>query len=101
VVLLGLEGRPSVRFRTVRGDWLNNIEVTHAVQRFALAQFTLHQHRDGALLLRIARPDHAPDALRNVLLELFGSGQRLTIETLDAFEGKVVQYTSDLAEAQP
>src|SRR5262249_39647597 len=45
VVLVGLEGRPPIRFRTMRGEWLNNIEVTHALQRFALAQFTLHQDR--------------------------------------------------------
>jgi phenylacetate-CoA ligase len=97
-VLFGLEGRPPVRFRTMRGEWLNNIEVTHALQRFAIPQFTLNQERDGALRLRLAGTgeNHA----RAALLELFGPGQRLTVEQVSSFAGKVVQYTSSLVEAQ-
>ena len=100
-VLVGLEGRPPVRFRTMRSEWLNNIEVTHALQPFAIPQFTLHQESDGALRLRLTGAGHHEGQIRNALLELFGPGQRLTFESVPAFDGKVVQYTSDLAESEP
>jgi phenylacetate-CoA ligase len=100
-LLVGLEGRPPVRFRTMTGEWLNNIEVTHALQRFAISQFTLHQNRDSALQLRLAGSGLPTDAMQRCLLELFGHGQPLTVETVARFEGKVVQYTSDLTGAQP
>lgn len=32
VILDGLQGRPPVRFRTPAGEWLNNIEITHALR---------------------------------------------------------------------
>lgn len=100
-VLMGLAGRPPVRFRTMTGEWLNNIEVTHAFRQFALAQFALHQDREGTLQLRLAGTDLRLNAIRNALLELFGPNQALNIETISNFEGKVVQYTSDLTGAQP
>ncbi len=99
-VLIDLEGRPPVRFRTMRGEWLNNIEVTHALRPFAIPQFTLHQEDDGALLLRISGTSSDLDHIRSALLELFGPGQRLVVEQLSSFEHKTVQYTSSLAEAQ-
>lgn len=99
-VLVGLEGRPPIRFRTMRGEWLNNIEVTHALQRFAIPQFTLSQERDGGLRLRLVGTAAGEIQARAVLLELFGPGQRLTVEQAPSFEGKVVQYTSSLVEAQ-
>jgi phenylacetate-CoA ligase len=101
LVLVGLEGRPPVRFRTMTGDWLNNIEVTHALQRFAIPQFTLHQNREGALQIRLTGIGLPTDVIQRCLLELFGKGQRLTMETIASFDGKVVQYTSDLADEQP
>jgi phenylacetate-CoA ligase len=100
-VLVGLEGRPPVRFRNMRGEWLNNIEVTHTLQRFAIPQFTLHQRRDHALELRAMGMGAATDQVRQALLELFGPGQPLFLEEVPRFDGKVVQYTSELADAQP
>lgn len=101
LVLVGLEGRPPVRFRTLAGDWLNNIEVTHALQRFAIPQFTLHQNREGALQIRLRGIGLPTDVIARCLLELFGPGQPLSVETVAGFDGKVVQYTSDLAAEQP
>jgi phenylacetate-CoA ligase len=101
-VLVELDGRPPVRFRTTRGEWLNNIEVTHVMQRYAIPRFTLHQDAGGALLLRLTGAENEEESIRNSLLELFGPGQRLVVEQVVSFdEGKVVQYTSSLAEAQP
>lgn len=100
-VLVGLEGRPPVRFRTMRGEWINNIEVTHALRGFPLAQFVLHQRADGALRLRVADSSGDDGAIREPLTALFGIGQQIEIERVRHFGGKVVQYTSDLAGARP
>jgi phenylacetate-CoA ligase len=94
--LAGLEGRPPVRFHTMTGERINNIEVTHLLQPFAIPQFTLHQAADGCLRLRLARPGPQVNAIRQALLGLFGAGQRLEIEAVESFDGKVVQYASDL-----
>ncbi len=95
-VLTGLEGRPTVRFRTAGGEWLNNIEVTHALQSFALSQFTLQQAGDGSLRLRVA--GFTPDlgAAQAALRRLFGPELPLVVESVPSFDGKVVQYTSEL-----
>jgi phenylacetate-CoA ligase len=93
--LVGLSGRQPVRFRAADGSWLNNIEVTHALGRFALSQWTLHQHGDGRLELRTAGGD--PSALRAALADLFGAGATIDVDVGASFDGKVRQYTSDLA----
>jgi phenylacetate-CoA ligase len=95
-VLLDLEGRPPIRFRTTHGEWLNNIEITHALQRFAIPQFTLHQTATGALRFRYLCGTRDSDAIRDVLLDLFGAAQTLELEEVPSFGDKVVQYTSDL-----
>lgn len=100
-VLIGLEGRPPVRFRTSTGAWINNIEVTHTLRPFPLAQYALHQDARGALRLRLAgRPPRRREvaaALRN----LFGEDQDLAVEEGADFGAKVVQYTSDLPDDRP
>ena len=93
-LLTGLEGRPPVTFRTASGDVLNNIEVTHRLQRLPLAQWTLHQHRDGSLLLRWCGPAGIDAELRRVMDELFGA-LALAVERVPGFDGKVIQYTTD------
>jgi phenylacetate-CoA ligase len=96
-VLVALEGRPPVRFRNMRGEWMNNIEVTHALQRFAIAQFTLHQDCEGALLLRFCGAGDQDNEICDSLMQLFGPGQPLRSERVPTLGGKVIQYTSDLA----
>lgn len=100
-VLVDLEGRPPVRFRTGAGEWINNIEITHALQPCALARFALHQAADGALRLRLPAGAEAGEAAaaRERLEALFGRGQPLAVETEAWYEDKVVQYTSDLEGA--
>jgi phenylacetate-CoA ligase len=101
VVLVGLEGRPPVRFMTASGEWINNIEVTQLLQRLAIPQFTLHQNKEGALEFRFAGPRENETQVRTVLLQLFGQQQPLLIEHVPMFEGKVIQYTSSLDGALP
>jgi phenylacetate-CoA ligase len=97
-VLVGLEGRPPVMFSTMRGEKINNIEVTHALQHFALPQFTLHQDRLGHLRFQVAGRVQSIEPIREALLALFGRGQPLRIDTVEAFGEKVIQYTSDRSE---
>ncbi len=96
-VLVGLEGRAPVRFRAHSGEWLNNIEVTHALQPLALRQFQLLQRADGALLLRATGLARHGGGLRAALLGLFGDQQVLILEELAGGEGKLLQYSSELS----
>jgi phenylacetate-CoA ligase len=96
-VLKGFSGRPPVRYRSADGSWLNNIEVTHAFRDLAIPQWSLHQDRDGHLLLRHSGREMWNDPARTVLQSLFGN-LPLTIEPLPADGGKLVQYTTDLVD---
>ena len=96
-VLLGLSGRRPVRY-LARGDWINNIDVTHALLPFPISHFNVHQRADASVALRLA-PDamtHA-GAAQAALASLFGQ-QMVTVELLQA-DDKTLQYTSDLAGA--
>jgi phenylacetate-CoA ligase len=95
-VLVGLAGRSPLRYRTANGEWINNIDITHALKPLAIALFGVHQHGDGAIVLRLA-PGAMPQAgqARALLAPFFGA---ITVETLLA-EDKIIQYTSDLQEA--
>jgi phenylacetate-CoA ligase len=94
-LLVDLEGRPPVLFRTLDDRPLNNIDISMALRPLAIAQYTLHQNADGSLRLRLDAAAPLDDA-RAALLELFGAAQRLTIEPLTGPRHKFVQYTSDV-----
>lgn len=96
-VLVGLEGRSPVRFRACSGEWLNNIEVTHALKSLHLKQYQLHQTSSGRLILRVADVGRREAELRAALQGLFGTEQALLIEELDCTDGKLLQYSSELA----
>jgi phenylacetate-CoA ligase len=94
-VLHGLSGRAPVRFLTQNGEWINNIDVTHALRPFAIAQFGLHQSHDGRLTLRLAKSAlHLASTACEALIPIFGA-QPIHVEPIVA-EDKIVQYTSDL-----
>lgn len=99
-VLVGLEGRPPVMFCTMAGEWINNIEVTHALKEFAIPQYTFHQKGDASLEMRLAKPHPPLEQIRRAMLELFGPGQKLDLELVEQFDGKTVQYTSDLEKSR-
>jgi phenylacetate-CoA ligase len=100
-VLGDLEGRPPVRYRTAQGGWINNIEITHALRVFAIPQYTVCQRGDGSIEVRLSAASGARERVREVLVALLGAGQRLSVEEVAAFDGKVVQYTSELVDACP
>jgi phenylacetate-CoA ligase len=95
-VLVGLEGRPPVRFRTMNGEWINNIEVTHALHKFPIPRFALHQKSDGSLQLKMHGARRYQRAVIGALKELFGDGQPLKLETFRDNDEKVIQYTSEM-----
>jgi len=98
--LVGLSGRAPVRFRVANGEWINNIDITHVLGHFSIAQFGLHQRADGGIVLRLAPSALSlVDAARAALKRLFGI-QTIDLEVITA-EDKIVQYTSDLESSQP
>jgi phenylacetate-CoA ligase len=97
-VLQALHGRAPVRFQTATGGWVNNIDVTHALERWPLAQYALHQRADTSLHLRLAPAAMAyASAVRAALQALLGP-LPLDLHPLAA-EDKVLQYTTALEAA--
>jgi phenylacetate-CoA ligase len=96
-LLTHLEMRHPIIFRGTNGQTINNIDVTMALEPFALSRYALHQFADGRLRLRLeALGSHLP--IQKAILDLFGLDQLLDITSFDgeASEGKIVQYTSDM-----
>lgn len=95
-LLVDLAGRPPVVFVGASGQAINNIDVTGALRGFGLAQYSLHQARDGALTLHVPAGNLPGDELRAAVLSLFGPNQPLTVLPLKLpASGKVVQYTRE------
>ena len=98
-MIVDLVGRAPVRFRDATGAWRNNIEVTHALKHLPIAQYALHQHRDGSFTLSLsAGSRHQGDQAAAALGGLFGPVS-LSLATLPD-GAKAQQYTTDLAEVQ-
>jgi phenylacetate-CoA ligase len=97
-VLLGLSGRPPVRFRTAQGQWVNNIDVTHALGALALPQFGLHQRADGSLTLRLSHSALALGPAALLALRPLLGDVLMDVQAI-AMQDKIVQYTTDLVEA--
>jgi phenylacetate-CoA ligase len=95
-VLLDFSGRRPVRFRTATGAWINNIDISHALDHLPAAQFALHQDAAGAITLSLSS-DAMPDAAvaQAALVPLLGD-LPMRVVTI-AGDDKVLQYTSDLA----
>jgi len=99
-LLHDLGGRPPVRFRTTAGAWINNLEITHALQDLALCQYRLLQRADGSLQLEVqGSADAALLAAR--LRALMGADRVIDVATAVDFPDKVVQYRSELPGAAP
>ncbi len=101
-VLVGFSGRTPVRFRTAAGEWINNIDVTHALNPLALSHFQLRQRADARLLLRLPPKQMTlAEAARAALRPLFG-GLEIALQEIAADEDdKIVQYASELSGACP
>ena len=96
--LVDFQGRPPVRFRTDAGTWKNNIEITHALQRYAFSQYTVRQERDGRVVFTTLRGTGREAEIRADLGRVLGAGTLLQFVEVDRFPDKVVQYTSELPQ---
>ncbi|MCM2315594.1 MAG: AMP-binding protein [Thermoanaerobaculia bacterium] len=94
-VLTQFDGRAPVRFRTMDGQWINNIDVAAALRTVPLTQISLLQRADGSLLLK-ARGCESESGLRAAIGTLFGEGQSLAIEPMPDDVWKAVPYASEL-----
>jgi phenylacetate-CoA ligase len=97
-VIMGLCGRQPVRFRSGAGQWLNNIDVSHALGGVALSRYALHQQADGALALSLAPGEMALAASALAALQPLFGDQPIAVHGLRA-DDKAVQYSSDLPGA--
>lgn len=100
-VLHDFEGRQPVRYRTDQGHWVNNIEITHALQPFPLPQFAFHQTVSGAVDLRVRGDVSQVDAITRAVQGKLGPATQVTVLSHHCFADKVIQYTSDLPGALP
>lgn len=96
-VIVHLQGRKPVRYRTADGQWINNIDLTHALAALPLSRYAVHQQTEGhvTLYLPAAERGLADDAATRVGAALHGAP--VTVALLDN-EDKTLQYTSDLPE---
>ena len=99
LLLLQLEGRPPVRYRKSDGEWVNNVELTHALRPLALTQFRIHQDGQGAVAVQYIGAAVAPAEIRSALAHVLGADALITVERRDGFGDKVIQYTSALLGA--
>lgn len=99
--LEALEGRLPIRYRTQQGDWINNIEITHALQPFPLPQYIFHQHANGAVVLKVRGNVTHTDEIIHAIRSRLGSHIPVRIEAQQTFADKVIQYTSELPGASP
>lgn len=95
-IIVGLEGRPPVMFWTAAGEWINNIEITHALKDIPLAQFSVHQDRQGGLHARLDGNTSLIDPVREALLRLFGPSQAVEVAAGGLSGEKVIQYTTEM-----
>ena len=93
-LILDLEGRAPVRFRDGRGEWRNNIEVSHALKHLPLAQFSLLQRADGSFELGLA--ERSLGEAGRAVAALHGLLGPVLISVVPQSNGKHLQYRSEL-----
>lgn len=101
LALTGLSGRPPVRYRTMSGEWINNVDITHAFRQLPLVQYALHQDVAGDLRCIFQGPGVTAESVSSTLETLFGTNQPLTVQGPVEFDAKVIQYTSGLNGSEP
>lgn len=87
-VLLGLEGRASVRFRAADGRWVPSVDTTQLLQAHGLAAWHLHQRADGTVTLTAlpAAPSSRTTSTTSATLGILGTA-------LTALLGRAVEIT--------
>jgi hypothetical protein len=101
--ILDLEGRQPVLYHTTEGKWVNNRDITAALQKFPVTRFTFHQDSSAAfaLIARLAPFDKltTKDDLHDALIPVVGVSARLSVKIDpslgDRDVGKVIPFTTD------
>ncbi|MGE8279801.1 MAG: AMP-binding protein [Stenotrophomonas sp.] len=96
-MIVGLQGRRPVRYRTAAGRWINNIDLTHALAGIPLSRFRVHQAADGSVRLHVPTAEAGHAAQSQAALQTTLEGLSVQVVLMDA-EDKVLQYTTDLIE---
>lgn len=92
-VLVGLEGRDPVRYRTASGTWVNSIELTHVLSPLGLAAWQLTQSADGVVTVEV----HGPTAgVEQAIRGLLGQVPIAVRERNLARDAKPQRYSSDV-----
>ncbi|KZY76451.1 hypothetical protein A3740_12815 [Oleiphilus sp. HI0068] len=90
-----LEGRPPVQYKTKDGVWLNNVDVTHMLQKFPLSQFSLHQYAEGTLTITLPNETYS-DSIKQLLETKLGQQVQINLFEKVSSDKKIIQYSSDL-----
>lgn len=97
-VLLDLEGRAPVRYRTSDGRWVNSIELTHLLSPLGLVAWQLHQDAAGAVTVEIhGQTDLA--VVESAIRSLLGPVPTRASKVSLAQDAKPQRYSSALAGA--
>jgi phenylacetate-CoA ligase len=97
-VLVGLEGRAPVRYRTATGEWVNSIELTHVLSPLGLVAWQLNQTATGEVEVEThgtAEPANVEAAIHSLLGPVPISVQQTNL----ARDAKPQRYSSALPEA--
>jgi phenylacetate-CoA ligase len=97
-VLVDLIGRQPVRYLTKTGAWLNNLDLTHALADYPMAQYSIHQRADHSLRLMYRGREEIGIAAGSVLEHLF-EGLPVDLQLIAQGGDKVRQFTSDVLQA--
>ena len=98
-VIVGLEGRATVRYRHGDGTWIPSVSLVQVLQSQGAAVWSVHQWRHGALRAEVA-PPHGPLtfqvtlAVRDALAALLG--QDVTVVPLHDSPAAKRRFTSDV-----
>jgi len=100
--LRSLDGRAPIIFVSPDGSRINNIDVTHVLQAFPIAQFSLTQNADASLLLQTRGLLCPPEEPIEGLKGLFGSAQPISHKPLPepSPAEKIIQYQSAFPQGQ-
>ncbi len=97
-VLVDLEGRDPVRYRSATGTWVNSIELTHVLSPLGLTAWQLHQNADGTVAVEI-HGEGDPEAVASAVRALLGPRPVTVTRTNLARNTKPQRYSSALPGA--
>ncbi|MFC4858967.1 AMP-binding protein [Actinophytocola glycyrrhizae] len=95
-VLVDLEGRDPVRYRSATGRWVNSIELTHVLSSLDLVAWQLTQDAAGRVTIDV----HGPaDGVASAIHSLLGQVPVTVRETNLARDAKPQRYSSSMPGA--